>query len=110
MFSFRFAKIVAKIGFPGGFNDFKVQNISGCCDCRFPVRLEGLALAHSAYATYEPELFAGLVYRMTNPKVVAIIFVSGKVLLTGAKYKAHITEALRQVYPLCLEFRKEQTV
>ena len=36
-------------------------------------------------AQYEPELFPGLVYRMLVPKVVLLIFVSGKIVLTGAK-------------------------
>lgn len=39
----------------------------------------------SAPATmqYEPELFPGLIYRMKQPKIVLLIFVSGKVVLTG---------------------------
>lgn len=32
---------------------------------------------------YEPELFPGLIYRMVDPKIVLLIFVSGKVVLTG---------------------------
>ena len=36
-----------------------------------------------AVAQYEPELFPGLIYRMKVPKVVLLIFVSGKVVLTG---------------------------
>jgi TATA-box binding protein (TBP) (component of TFIID and TFIIIB) len=32
---------------------------------------------------YEPELFPGLIYRMLAPKVVLLVFVSGKVVLTG---------------------------
>jgi len=36
-------------------------------------------------AKYEPELFPGLIYRMVDPKIVLLIFVSGKVVLTGAK-------------------------
>eukprot|EP00959_Pyramimonas_sp_CCMP1952_P075380 1575399-Pyramimonas_sp.AAC.1 len=34
---------------------------------------------------YEPELFPGLIYRMKSPKIVLLIFVSGKIVLTGAK-------------------------
>lgn len=37
---------------------------------------------------YEPELFPGLIYRHQAPKVVLLIFVSGKVVLTGAKVYA----------------------
>ena len=37
---------------------------------------------------YEPELFPGLIYRMVQPKIVLLIFVSGKVVLTGGKVRA----------------------
>lgn len=32
---------------------------------------------------YEPELFPGLIYRMADPKIVLLIFVSGKVSREG---------------------------
>jgi transcription initiation factor TFIID TATA-box-binding protein len=34
---------------------------------------------------YEPEQFPGLVYRIPEPKVVALLFSSGKIILTGGK-------------------------
>ena len=37
---------------------------------------------------YEPELFPGLIYRMVQPKIVLLIFHSGKVVLTGGKVRA----------------------
>ena len=37
------------------------------------------------FSSYEPELFPGLIYRMMKPKIVLLIFVSGKIVLTGAK-------------------------
>jgi TATA-box binding protein (TBP), component of TFIID and TFIIIB len=30
-------------------------------------------------------MFPGLIYKMTKPKIVLLIFVSGKLVLTGAK-------------------------
>lgn len=39
------------------------------------------------YLQYEPELFPGLIYRMKQPKIVLLIFVSGKIVLTGAKVR-----------------------
>lgn len=36
-------------------------------------------------SSYEPELFPGLIYRMVKPRIVLLIFVSGKVVLTGKK-------------------------
>lgn len=40
---------------------------------------------HFVTLQYEPELFPGLIYRMKEPKIVLLIFVSGKVVLTGAR-------------------------
>jgi transcription initiation factor TFIID TATA-box-binding protein len=34
---------------------------------------------------YEPEQFPGLVYRIKEPKIVVLIFSSGKIILTGGK-------------------------
>lgn len=31
--------------------DFKIQNIVGSCDVKFPIRLEGLAYSHSAFSS-----------------------------------------------------------
>jgi transcription initiation factor TFIID TATA-box-binding protein len=45
-------------------------------------------LERSAYALgrtmYEPEQFPGLIYRVDNPRVVFLIFASGKIVCTGA--------------------------
>lgn len=57
-------------------------------------------------AQYEPELFPGLIYRMVKPKIVLLIFVSGKIVLTGAKVREEIYEAFERIYPVLTEFRK----
>ena len=31
--------------------EFKIQNIVGSCDVKFPIRLEGLCMAHGYFAT-----------------------------------------------------------
>ena len=97
---------MSKLGFPAGFKDFKVQNMVGSADVRFPVRLEGLAYAHGFFCSYEPELFPGLIYRMKAPKVVLLVFVSGKVVLTGAKAREDIYAAFEAIFPVLQEFRK----
>ena len=83
-----------------------MQNIVGSADVRFPIRLEGLAYAHGYFCSYEPELFPGLIYRMRSPKVVLLIFVSGKVVLTGAKAREDVYSAFDAIYPVLQEFRK----
>eukprot|EP01023_Acetabularia_acetabulum_P024158 TRINITY_DN2339_c1_g1_i5.p2 TRINITY_DN2339_c1_g1~~TRINITY_DN2339_c1_g1_i5.p2 ORF type:complete len:298 (-),score=69.84 TRINITY_DN2339_c1_g1_i5:501-1394(-) len=102
----KYAKIVQKLGFPAKFTEFKIQNIVGSCDVKFPIRLEPLAYQHQQFCSYEPELFPGLIYRMLQPKIVLLIFVSGKVVLTGAKERTEIYRAFEQIYPVLTQFRK----
>lgn len=102
----KYARIIQKIGFDSKFKDFKIQNIVASCDVKFPIRLEGLAFAHGTFSSYEPELFPGLIYRMVKPKIVLLIFVSGKVVLTGAKKREEIYQSFENIYPVLSEFRK----
>ena len=42
------------------FNEFKIQNMVGSCDVKFPIRLEGLMYNEGQlFANYEPEIFPG---------------------------------------------------
>ena len=95
----KYARIIQKLGFGAKFTDFKIQNIVGSCDIKFPIRLEGLASKHHPFSSYEPELFPGLIYRMIKPKIVLLIFVSGKIVLTGAKVREEIYQAFKTIYP-----------
>jgi len=103
----KYARIVQKLGFQTKFKDFKIQNMVGSCDVKFPIRLEGLVLTHSQFSSYEPELFPGLIYRMVKPRIVLLIFVSGKVVLTGAKVRQEIYEAFDNIYPILKNFKKQ---
>ncbi|XP_057716155.1 TATA box-binding protein-like 2 isoform X2 [Corythoichthys intestinalis] len=103
----KFARVVQKLGFPARFLEFKIQNMVASCDVCFPIRLEGLVLTHQQFSSYEPELFPGLVYRMVKPRMVLLIFVSGKVVLTGAKERGEIDEAFENIYPILKDFRKQ---
>jgi transcription initiation factor TFIID TATA-box-binding protein len=46
---------------------------------------------------YEPEQFPGLIYRMDDPKVVILIFASGKLVCTGAKKEAEVSRAITKL-------------
>ncbi|XP_053612769.1 TATA-box-binding protein [Plodia interpunctella] len=103
----KYARIIQKLGFSAKFLDFKIQNMVGSCDVKFPIRLEGLVLTHGQFSSYEPELFPGLIYRMVKPRIVLLIFVSGKVVLTGAKVRQEIYEAFDNIYPILKSFKKQ---
>jgi transcription initiation factor TFIID TATA-box-binding protein len=107
----KYVRIIQKIGFDDAvFSNFKIQNMVASCDCRFPIRVEGLAFDHDEYSSFEPELFPGLIYRMVDPKIVILVFVSGKVVLTGAKSREEIYLAFQNMYPILSEFRKENVM
>jgi transcription initiation factor TFIID TATA-box-binding protein len=46
---------------------------------------------------YEPEQFPGLIYRMDDPKVVILIFSTGKLVCTGAKKEAEVPRAIAKL-------------
>ena len=52
---------------------------------------------------YEPEQFPGLIYRMDDPKVVILIFASGKLVITGAKKEAEVPRAVRRLQEMLQE-------
>lgn len=68
-------------------SNFKIQNIVASSDVGFSIKLESLQEEHKKFSRchYEPELFPGLIYKMESPKVVLLIFTSGKIVLAGAK-------------------------
>jgi transcription initiation factor TFIID TATA-box-binding protein len=43
---------------------------------------------------YEPEQFPGLVYRIKDPRIVVLIFSSGKIILTGGKTLEDVKKGL----------------
>jgi len=104
----KYVRVVQKCGMPAEFQEFKVQNMVGSCDVQFPIRLEVLAHSHSVFCSYEPEIFPGLIYKMKQPKVVLLVFVSGKIVLTGAKSREDIYQAFENIYPVLQEFRKSE--
>lgn len=102
----RYGRIIQKLHYKVKFKDFKIQNMVGSCDVKFPIRLEGLHFNSQPFSQYEPEMFPGLIYKLVEPKVVLLIFVSGKVVITGAKSREQIYEAFESIYPLLTEYRK----
>ena len=59
-------------------------------------------LEKSAYdlgkTMYEPEQFPGLIYRMDDPKVVILLFASGKLVCTGAKREEDVYIAVNKLH------------
>jgi transcription initiation factor TFIID TATA-box-binding protein len=46
---------------------------------------------------YEPEQFPGMIYRMDDPKVVILVFSTGKLVCTGAKKEEEVHRAVKKL-------------
>lgn len=65
---------------------YKIQNIVTSADLGAGINLNKIAVGFNLEKIeYEPEQFPGLVYRLDDPKVVVLLFGSGKLIITGGK-------------------------
>ncbi len=86
-----------------GFRVYKepeitVQNIVASANLRAQLNLIAIAQAVGLEKIeYEPEQFPGLVYRMDEPKVVILLFGSGKLVCTGARKAEQVEEAVKEI-------------
>ena len=74
----------------------QVQNIVASANLGVEVSLEKAAFL-LPNSMYEPEQFPGLIHRMDNPKVVLLIFSSGKMVITGAKEEKEVADAVVKI-------------
>lgn len=81
------------------FINFKVKDMVGLVDLRFAIRLERLLLANAHMTKDEPEIFLGLISRVSKPKRVMLVFMNVKISVTGMKSRRKKYAAFNHVYP-----------
>ena len=79
-----------------GKPEITIQNIVASCGLGGRIDLEK-AVYGLKKTMYEPEQFPGLIYRMDEPKVVILIFTSGKLVCTGAKKEIQVYTAVKKL-------------
>lgn len=78
--------------------EITVQNIVASADLKAVLNLNAIAIGLGLEnIEYEPEQFPGLVYRIDEPKVVVLIFSSGKLVVTGGKSPENCEEGVEVV-------------
>jgi transcription initiation factor TFIID TATA-box-binding protein len=76
----------------------EVQNIVASSDLGEEINLNAIAISLGLeHVEYEPEQFPGLVYRMNEPKVVLLLFGSGKLVCTGARKPQDVEAAVNKI-------------
>jgi transcription initiation factor TFIID TATA-box-binding protein len=79
-----------------------VVNVVGTADVRGEIDLEAMSDVLEN-VMYEPEQFPGLIYRMTDPKVVLLVFASGKLVIVGAKRREQVYEAADKIRAILID-------
>ncbi|MBS7619726.1 TATA-box-binding protein [Candidatus Bathyarchaeota archaeon] len=82
--------------------EIMIQNIVASANLGGKIDLE-MAANIMDNVMYEPEQFPGLIYRMGEPKVVMLLFASGKLVCTGAKYEKMVREAVEKLHDILEE-------
>jgi transcription initiation factor TFIID TATA-box-binding protein len=82
--------------------ELKIQNIVASASLGGMIDLEKAAFTLEK-TMYEPEQFPGLIYRMKEPKVVILLFASGKLVCTGAKKEQDVYDAVQKLHVLLEE-------
>ena len=78
--------------------EIKIQNIVASADLKRVLNLNAVAIGLGLEnVEYEPEQFPGLVYRMSSPKVVLLVFGSGKLVITGGKKPEDAEAAVEKI-------------
>ena len=76
----------------------EVQNIVASFDLGQSINLNAIAITLGLERVeYEPEQFPGLVYRLDVPKVVLLLFGSGKLVCTGARKPQDVEDAVDKI-------------
>lgn len=94
----KYCRIFQAVGIPVCFKNFRIQNIVASAAVGFTIKLQELAEAFGPYTQYEPDLFPGLILRSINPKLVFLIFRSGKIVITGGKSIEDIESTYYSLY------------
>ncbi len=71
----------------------KIQNVVASGNLFGEIDLEKAA-EELDFSMYEPEEFPGLIYNMSEPKVVILLFASGKIVCTGARKEKEVFKAV----------------
>jgi len=79
-----------------------IQNIVGNVDLRLRdsvIDLERIQQENGIFCTYQKNMFPGLIYRPNECPVVLLIFISGKIVITGGKSTRDVKDGWSALWP-----------
>jgi transcription initiation factor TFIID TATA-box-binding protein len=107
----KIAKSIQKLGYKVRLTDGSVRNLVGSIDYGSKIDLFALAKSIGSNASFEPELFPGLIFSSKklnandgdkqNCKIT--VFRSGKINITGIKTKEELNDAFSSIFYYLIE-------
>lgn len=110
LFARKVARMVRGAGFAGvTLGGYRITTMTATYNHDKPVRLEGVAHEHRLYATYEPEMHAGLTYRANDGSgAVVEVYANGKCTIMGVTSEAGVESARARIAAVLQKHEKKQ--
>lgn len=112
-------KSLKKLGYAVEIRFYRLVNIVGTCYLNFQINLTKLSYKLNYINTlnqiypitkdkysYNCDIFPGLIYYMNKPEITVMVFSKGRVNFVGARNKWDLNEALKKIYPILLNYKK----
>jgi len=99
--AWRYSRFLQKyVGIEGVFSSFDIKNVVSSAICLYQIFNERIHVALPEFSKYNPENFPGLIYRDDTQygNVTFLVFVSGKVVITGARTQEESVEKWNHFY------------
>ena len=94
----KIARLLQNLGYNVVFSNFTIHNCHGSVLLPFHIKIVDFCKAHQE-ASYEPELHAGVVYKVENLGATITIHQTGQMIIFAPSVK-NLKEAVEYVYPL----------
>lgn len=97
-------------GVPGVFlrlRNVTIQNIVGNVDLMLidaSMDLDRFHRDHNIFSTYQKNMFPGLIFRPDNSPVVLLVFLSGKIVITGGKSTCDVNGGWALLWPIVKQY------
>jgi len=78
-------------------DSIRIENVVATATLNQRINLNAVVKGNPT-VEYRPKQFPGLIYRMDDPKVVILLFASGKLVCTGATKEEDVYDAVAKLH------------
>jgi transcription initiation factor TFIID TATA-box-binding protein len=83
----------------------QIRNIVATVNTKLSINLDQLKSKNPREASYVPEVFPGLIFKMKNYKATFLVFSNGKIVINGVQTEAQATTYFRAFFKILKKFK-----